>query len=121
MSISINEVLNSLVTDIDGSMAALLGDSESGMLLASAGAGIDVEIAAAGTTEFMRAKLNTMRALKLDDELEDILVTLGTQYHIIRPLASNRSVFIYVALDRSRSNLALARLAVKAAEKKIAL
>lgn len=76
---TINEELNSLLADIDGSMCALLGDSESGMLLASAGGGLDLEIAAAGTTEFMRAKLNTMRALNLDDQLEDILVTLGSQ------------------------------------------
>lgn len=118
---SITEVLNGVVNDVDGAMAALLGDSESGMLLASAGSGLDVEVAAAGTTEFMRAKLNTMRALKLDDQLEDVLVTLGSQYHVIRPLTSNPSVFIYLALDRSRSNLALARLAVKAADQKIAL
>ena len=118
---SINEVLAQLISDVDGAMATVLGDSDSGMLLASAGTGLDLEVAAAGTTEFMRAKLNTMRALKLDDELEDILVTLSTQYHVIRPLASNNSVFIYLALDRAKSNLALARLAVKAAEQKISL
>lgn len=118
---SINEVLTQLVSEVDGAMAAVLGDSDSGMLLASAGTGLDVEVAAAGTTEFMRAKLNTMRALKLDGELEDILVTLSNQYHVIRPLASNNSVFIYLALDRAKSNLALARLAVKSAEGKISL
>ena len=118
---SINEVLSELLNDIDGGMVALLGDSESGMLLASAGSGLDLEIAAAGTTEFMRAKLRTMRSLGLEDGLEDILVTLGTQYHIIRPLASKPDIFIYVALDRSRSNLALARLRVKSAEQSIRL
>lgn len=118
---SITDVLVELTNNVDGAIAALLGDSESGMLLASTGTGLDVEVAAAGTTEFMRAKLNTMRALKLEDQLEDVLVTLGSQYHVIRPLSSNPSVFIYLALDRSRSNLALARLAVKAADEKIAL
>ena len=111
---SINEVLAQLISDVDGAMVALLGDSDSGMLLASAGTGLDVEIAAAGTTE-------TMRALKLDAELEDILVTLSTQYHIIRPLTANNSVFIYLAVDRAKSNLAMARLAVKSAEGKISL
>lgn len=118
---SINETLQSLVNDIDGGMVALLGDSESGMLLASAGSGLDLEIAAAGTTEFMRAKLRTMRSLGLDEGLEDILVTLESQYHIIRPLSSKPDVFIYVALDRSKSNLALARLRVKSAEQDIKL
>ena len=118
---SINEVLAQLISDVDGAMVALLGDSDSGMLLASAGTGLDVEVAAAGNTEVMRAKLSTMRALKLEGELEDILVTLSTQYHIIRPLASNNSVFIYLAVDRAKSNLAMARLAVKSAEGKISL
>ncbi|MBO1901119.1 hypothetical protein J4H92_04045 [Leucobacter weissii] len=118
---SINEVLNDLVNDIDGGLAALLGDSESGMLLASAGSGLDLEVAAAGTTEFMRAKLNTMRALGLEQSIEDILVTLGDQYHIIRPIAAKPEIFIWVAVDRARSNLALARLRVKSAEQNIAL
>ena len=118
---TINEVLDDLLNDVDGGMVALLGDSDSGMLLASAGSGLDLEIAAAGTTEFMRAKLNTMRALGLDTELEDILVTLGTQYHIIRPLKSKPEVFIYVALDRAKSNLALARIRVKTAEQNITI
>ena len=118
---SINEVLAQLISDVDGAMVALLGDSDSGMLLASAGTGLDVEVAAAGNTEFMHAKLNTIRALKLEDQLEDILVTLSNQYHIIRPLASNNSVFFYLAVDRAKSNLAMARLAVKSAEGKISL
>lgn len=118
---TISDVLKALVTDVDGSIAALLGDTDSGMLLASAGGGIDVEVAAAGTTEIMRAQQNTLRALKHNDVVEDILITLGTQYQIVRPLSANRSVFIYLALDRARSNLALARLAVKAAEQSITI
>ena len=100
---SINEVLAQLISDVDGAMVALLGDSDSGMLLASAGTGLDVEIAAAGATETMRAKLNTMRALKLDAELEDILVTLSTQYHIIRPSARVRSRVREIDEARARS------------------
>jgi len=118
---NLNDTMNALLKEADGAIIALLGDSDSGMLLASAGSGLDMEIAAAGTTEFMRAKLKTVRALKLDDQLEDILVTLGSQYHIIRPLSSNRSIFIYLSVDRERSNLALARIAVKNTEQKISL
>ncbi|MHA3684327.1 hypothetical protein ACXR2T_03080 [Leucobacter sp. HY1910] len=118
---NINDTLAKLITDVDGAMGVLLGDSESGMLLASAGGGLDLEVAAAGTTEFMRAKLRTMRSLGLDEGLEDILVTLESQYHVIRPLKSKPEIFIYLALDRSKSNLAMARLAVKSAEQSISL
>jgi len=104
----LNESMSELMT-IDGAMAVSLVDSNSGMLLAQAGSGVDLEVAAAGNTEVVRAKLKTMKALNLKDEIEDILITLGKQYHIIRPVASKAGLFFYVVLDRTRSNLALAR------------
>ncbi|WP_018971784.1 hypothetical protein [Rudaea cellulosilytica] len=105
---NLNESMSELMT-IDGAMAVSLVDSNSGMLLAQAGSGVDLEVAAAGNTEVVRAKLKTMKALGLKDEIEDILITLGKQYHIIRPVASKAGLFFYVVLDRARSNLALAR------------
>jgi len=105
---NLNESMSELMT-IDGAMAVSLVDSNSGMLLAQAGSGVDLEVAAAGNTEVVRAKLKTMKALNLKDEIEDILITLGKQYHIIRPVASKAGLFFYVVLDRTRSNLALAR------------
>jgi hypothetical protein len=94
---------------IDGSMCVALVDSTSGMILGQAGAGVDLEIAAAGNTEVVRAKIKTMRALGLNDAIEDILITLGKQYHIIRPMAKHDGLFLYLVLDKAKSNLALAR------------
>ncbi|GAB2979959.1 hypothetical protein [Frigoribacterium salinisoli] len=112
---SINESLDALLT-VDGSMAAAVVDSASGMLLGGAGSGIDLELAAAGNTEVVRAKLKTAKSLGLGDAIEDILITLSSQIHIIRPLASNRDVFIYFVLDRAKANLALARMKTKEVE-----
>ncbi len=65
----------------------------------------------------MRAKQRTLKSIDMDDRIEDILITLGQQYHLIRPLASTRgSLFLYLALDRERSNLALARHHLKRLE-----
>jgi hypothetical protein len=79
------------------------------MMFGSAGTGVDMEVAAAGNTEVVRSKMKTMRALGLDDEIEDMLITLGKQYHILRPCVHKEGTFIYLVLDKQRSNLAMAR------------
>jgi hypothetical protein len=107
--------------NIDGALGASLVDWESGMSLGKIGGGkyLDLDVAAAGNTEVIRAKMRTMESLRLDDSIEDILITLSKQYHLIRLLKSSRSeqgLFLYLVLDRQRSNLALARHNLKRIE-----
>jgi hypothetical protein len=108
------DLSNSLaaVMQLGGAVGVAIVDLESGMSLGQAGGGsLNLEIAAAGNTEVVRAKMRTMADLGLSDEIEDILITLGTQYHIIRPLKGKGSagLFIYVALEKSKANLAMSR------------
>jgi len=72
---------------------------------------LDLTVAAAGNTEVVRAKMRTLEMLKLNDGIEDILITLNSQYHLIRPLTgrSGQGLFLYIALAKSRANLAMAR------------
>ena len=105
---NLKESLTTLLT-IDGALCAALVDANSGMMLGSAGQGVDLDVAAAGNTEVARAKMKTMKALNLRDEIEDILITLGKQYHVIRPVGKSQGLFFYLVLDKTRSNLALAR------------
>ncbi len=112
--------------NIDGAVGACLVDWESGMSLGAAGGGkyLDLDVAAAGNTEVIRAKMRTMESLRLDDNIEDILITLSKQYHLIRLLRNSRNeqgLFLYLVLDRTRANLALARHALKRIEADITL
>jgi hypothetical protein len=109
---------------IDGALGAALVDYESGMTLGAAGGGraLNLEIASAGNTEVVRAKARTLEALGIKDSIEDILITLDKQYHLIRPLSRNGSqLFLYLALDRSRSNLALARHSLRNIERDLSI
>ncbi len=99
---------------IDGAIGVALVDYDSGMALGTLGdnAELDLNVAAAGNTDLVRAKMRTMQMLNLhDNEIEDMLITLTTQYHLIRPLTmpNGRGLFLYLALNRARANMAMAR------------
>lgn len=117
---NLTDSLNKLL-EVDGALCAALVDANSGMLLGKVGTGMDLDLAAAGNTEVVRAKLKTMKSLNLNDSIEDILITLGKQYHIIRPVASKAGLFLYLVLDKGRANLALARRGAQDVEQSITL
>jgi|TARA_R110002073_G_scaffold336589_1_gene536489 hypothetical protein len=95
--------------EIDGAVGVSLVDSNSGMVLGAAGGGVDMELAAAGNSEVVKAKMKTMKSLGIKGEIEDILITLETQYHILRPMIKQKGLFLYIVLDKAKANLALAR------------
>ena len=99
---------------IGGYFGSSLVDSHSGMLIGANGGGpIDLEIAAAGNTQVVRAIRKTLKSLGLTSEIEDILISLSDAYHIMRPLQMNDAVFLYLALSRKEANLGLARHELK--------
>jgi hypothetical protein len=107
--------------NIEGALGVALVDWESGMPLGTLGGGkyLDLDLAGAGNTEVVRAKMRTMASLGLNDQIEDILITLGKQYHLIRLMTNSsgaQNMFLYLALDRSKANLALARHQLKRIE-----
>ncbi len=110
----------SALNEITGFIGGCLVDSESGMMMSAVGGGkLDLDAASAANTEVVRAKNRAIQTLGLNDKIEDILITLGKQYHLIRPMEKTPTVFLYVALDRTQANLGLARVQVKKVEQSI--
>lgn len=111
---------------IQGALGVCLVDYDSGMTLgslASPTGGLDLEVAAAGNTEVVRAKRNTMKLLGINEAIEDILITLESQYHLLRLVTTpgGQGLFFYIALSKDKSNLAMARRQLQMIEQNLSL
>lgn len=103
------------VLDLDGAIAVAVTDCSSGFVLAQrARVPFDMDLAAAAMTEVVRAKQRAVDLLGLEETVEDVLVTLTHQLHVVRVSAREdmEGVFHYLVLDRSGASLALARRAL---------
>lgn len=109
---------------IKGAVGAALVDYSSGMTLGTVGGGdLNLEVAAAGNTEVVRAKMAVMKELGIKGGIEDILITLDDQLHLIRLLQSQNGdgLFFYLALRKDQANLAMARHQLANIEKEVAV
>lgn len=113
---NLQETLDGIMK-ISGAKATALVDWESGLTLGTAGSNFDIDLAAAGNTNVVRSKLEIMKNLKIEGGIEDILITLKDQYHLIRMMHDNHNLFLYLALDRNGANLGMARHQLTALEK----
>jgi predicted regulator of Ras-like GTPase activity (Roadblock/LC7/MglB family) len=110
------DALNTLIADIardtNGFIGASVVDLESGMPLTSSSVrpDFDLDVASAYNSEIVKNKMRTIEALGLDATLEDMLLTLDTQLHLLKMITDD--TFIYLAADRQATNLALLRSAV---------
>ena len=105
----ITDAFEKIAQDLPGFMAASLVDLESGMTLGLKSNRPDFDLAAASAynSEMVKQKLKIMKALSLKTHLEDMLLTLGDQIHVIKLIGT--TTFIYLAVDRSQSNIAIVR------------
>lgn len=108
------------VMRLPGAHGAAVVDWTSGLALGTIGDSPtgDHEATAAETAEVARmaAEQPVFTLAPLPDPsgppVEDVIVTTGTGYHILRfvETAFDSSVFLYLWLDRAQGNLALARM-----------
>ena len=108
----IQEAFERVANEIPGFIAASLVDLESGMTLGVRTSRTDFDLTAASAynSEMVKQKLKIMKALNLQTTLEDMLLTLGDQIHLIKIVSP--SSFVYLAADRALANLAIVRNSV---------
>ena len=106
------ETIDKIAADMSGFVAAALVDMESGLTLGakSKRSDFDLSVASAYNSELVKQKVKIMRALNLKSDLEDMLLTLTDQIHMIKIISPN--VFLYLAAERDSTNIAIMRTAV---------
>lgn len=108
------EILNDLVSNVSknipGYVALCVTEIETGQALISntLDQNFDPELASAYNLEVVKAKLNAINALGLNEEIKDITITLTSQVHIIN-IAPSGGYFIYLAVDSSKANLGITK------------
>lgn len=119
--LTVQEALDQLM-GIEGAEGAAIVDYESGMTLGTEGGReLDMELAGAGNTEVVRSKKNILHDLGINERIEDLLISLETQYHLIRMCERHEDIFIYVVINRNQGNLGLARRKIDQIDKMLEL
>ncbi|HEY6481590.1 MAG TPA: hypothetical protein VIZ00_16250 [Streptosporangiaceae bacterium] len=106
------------VAAIDGFRLASLVDAATGMVVSAAVHDPDdpsLAAVAAGAADIVSVLTLLGSQLGAEDGLEDVMVTFGSRFHLIRHVRADSAqpVVLLVVLDRSRANLALARRALR--------
>lgn len=97
---------------VEGMLYAMVVDSDTGLPVASEGTGADFGQAAAAATEVLRMHRRTLRMAGHPRPLEpvdEIVVAVGSRYHLLRTLTAFPEHIVFAVLDKLRSNLAEAR------------
>lgn len=110
MSDFLQNFQNDLKENINGFIAVSVTEVETGMSYCSLSLNpnFDPELASAYNLEVVKAKLSAIKALGLDQKINDILITLIDQIHII-DVSEDGKYFIYLAVDSTKANLGLTR------------
>lgn len=112
MKKSIEAFIEDAKESSNGVLAISIVEIGSGMTLGSYSDGsIDPVIASAYNVEVVKAKLKAIKALGLKENIDDILITLTSQYHLVNCTSSGTHM-VYLAADKSKANLALLRAVV---------
>lgn len=96
--------------NIPGYIAVAVTEIKSGIsyFSDSSVASFDPELASAFNLEVVKAKLNAISALGLEQNIDDIMITLTNQIHII-DISENNEYFIYLAVDSNKANLGMTK------------
>jgi predicted regulator of Ras-like GTPase activity (Roadblock/LC7/MglB family) len=107
---------------LDGMLGCAVVDSSNGLILAREvrdEEGLDLDLAAAASTQALKAHKAAALNMGLADPIEEVMTSAGTRHQIMRQLSRYPDLFLFVLLDRHRTNLALARYKLMEVEREM--
>lgn len=113
--------MDDLKNNVSGFIAVSVTEIKTGMSYCSLtiDPSFDPELASAYNLEVVKAKFAAIKILGLTQKIDDILITLSTQIHII-DISENYEYFVYLAVDSTKANLGMTRAVLKKYSKDIA-
>ncbi|MEO8534895.1 MAG: hypothetical protein ABI441_14145 [Flavobacterium sp.] len=120
MSDFLQNFQNDLKQNVNGFIAVSITEIETGMSYCSLSLdpNFDPELASAYNLEVVKAKMNAIKALGLNQKINDILITLTDQIHIL-DVSEDGNYYIYLAVDAKKANLGLTRATLSKFKKDI--
>ena len=106
----IDQCLAQLAERVDGFVAGVIADRRDGGIFSRLDVELELDLAALEYAEILHTKESMLRVIAPKATIEDFMTSSETHFHLMRPIGSK--LLSYVVLDRSRSNLALARIAM---------
>jgi hypothetical protein len=110
----LNVFLNEMKANVTGFIAVAVTEIETGLSYGnlSVDSSFDPELASAYNLEVVKAKFNAVKALNLKQDIEDILITLSNQIHII-DISPNNKFMVYLVADSTKANLGMTRAVLR--------
>ena len=120
MSNFLTQFTEDIKSNLPGYIAVTVTEVSSGVCYVSNSVkkDFDPEIASAFNLEVVKAKYKAIKALGLEASIQDIIITLDSQIHII-DVSENAEYFIYLAVDSAQANLGMTRALLKKYKKDI--
>ena len=120
MSKILDTFMNDLKDNVSGFIAVSITATETGMPYASLSSdpNFNVELAGSYNLEVVKAKQSIIKSLDLKEKIQDIMLTLTNQIHLIS-ISENGEYFVYLAVDSKNGNLGLTRSLLKKYTKEI--
>jgi hypothetical protein len=94
---------------LDGATGAVLIDLRSGKMLGLAGDSPCLDIEAAAHADMVKAQFRVMASLGGHETIEDLVITMGTKYHVMRCIGGAGGLMLFLTLVRRQANLDSAR------------